>query len=62
MQFDDLIDTYRLQRQEVSRKYLEQLQMELEEIKEKEYKNDQENWNYVVKTILRCGRQILGTK
>ena len=62
MQFGGLIDTYRLQRQEVSRKYLEQLQMELEEIKEKEYKNDQENWNYVVKTILRCGRRILGTK
>ena len=62
MQFDGLIDTYRLQRQEVSRKYLEQLQMELEEIKEKEYKNDQENCNYVVKTILRCGRRILDTK
>ena len=42
MESDAPIDTDRLQRQEVRRKYSVQLQKEFEKIGEKEYANDQE--------------------
>ena len=62
MKFDVPIDTERLRRWEVRRKYSEQLRKEFEEIKEKECKNDQEKCNDAVKTIVGCGKGILVTK
>ena len=62
VEFDAPIDTNRLQRQEVRRKYSEQLQKRFEEIKEKEYTDDQEKWNGAVETIIGCGEGILSTK
>ena len=62
MKFDCPIDTDRLQKQKVQRKYSEQLRKEFEEIKDKKYTNVQEKWNDVVKAIVGCGKGILGTK
>lgn len=55
MKFDTPIGTNRFQRQEVHRKYSEQLPKKFVETKGKEYTNGREKWNDAVKTIIGYG-------